>query len=689
MRLSNPRLYLTLFPAAAVLYFSVGVLGGRSPGPISAVHAREERLDGGGNCSSCHGGWFGSMTEACLACHATIDEQIGAGTGLHGALGSSKASACASCHSEHHGAGFAMVNRRSFAQAGVADPAKFDHALVGWRMDGRHLELSCAECHEQADAELLPPGGRRYGGLDRDCASCHEDPHEGRMTVACAGCHGQSSFDALHAEGHERHLPLVGGHGDLSCRACHAGGEPHALETLGAGTAPPARACAQCHASPHAAAFVAGAARASGNPEAGSCVVCHLAEHRSFRDEGLRLTPGQHDYSGFPLAAPHDRATCAQCHAPAAEEFALRYPGRGPDSCRSCHEDPHGGQFDAGRFADRGCVACHDRHRFEPHAFTPEVHARTAFPLTGAHVATACDDCHKIPQEGHPRRFAGTSASCDACHADAHAGFFALSAARRKLEPPDSCSACHLTTDFREIPEAGFDHGRWTGFVVRGAHAQSRCESCHRPREQPDGTGRSFGRVEETFGSVADCASCHVDPHEGGFDGPRAPSSIDGKTSCARCHVETSFRAFPKPFGHALFTGFPLEGAHGAAECAACHTPLRKPEPSGRTWGRARGARCADCHTDVHAGQFTRDEVTDCARCHRAADTFTNLSFRHNLDSRFPLDKTHAAVACASCHKPVREGNATFVRYRPMGRECADCHGQQEDPLRPRGKNGR
>ena len=40
-----------------------------------------------------------------------------------------------------------LANRQAFALAGVPDPARFDHQLVGFDMQGRHLELGCVECH--------------------------------------------------------------------------------------------------------------------------------------------------------------------------------------------------------------------------------------------------------------------------------------------------------------------------------------------------------------------------------------------------------------------------------------------------------------------------------------------------------------------------------------------------------------
>ena len=75
--------------------------------------------------------------------------------------------------------------------------------------------------------------------------------------------------------------------------------------------------------------------------------------------------------------------------------------------------------------------------------------------------------------------------------------------------------------------------------------------------------------------------------------------------------------------------------------------------------------------------------LTDCRRCHRpAAAAFTDLSFRHDLDSGFQLGEAHTPLACSACHLPAREDGKDFIRYRPMGGRCADCHGEDENPFR-------
>jgi hypothetical protein len=163
---------------------------------------------------------------------------------------------------------------------------------------------------------------------------------------------------------------------------------------------------------------------------------------------------------------------------------------------------------------------------------------------------------------------------------------------------------------------------------------------------------------------------------------------VAGSVGCARCHVQTSFRALAAAFDHHLWTGWRLEGAHGAARCSACHAPLADADVLGRTWARARGRRCADCHADPHAGQFATGGATDCAACHRSVAKFTDTVFRHDLHSRFRLGEAHAGLPCSACHKRERRGDVEWVRYRPLGIECVDCHGAQEEPFRRRRGKG-
>ncbi len=696
MKLHHPKLWIAMFSAAAVGYFVLSDLGRTAPGPLTGVHARVPKLSGWRSCSQCHGGLLGTMTDSCLECHTPIGAQITSGAGVHGSLPESVAKHCARCHSEHHGARFPMVNRLSFAQAGFQDIASFDHAVVGFPMDGPHLSLTCDACHVSATTRILPEGASRYLGLDRACATCHASPHVDSMSRKCADCHVQVDFDSIHAAEHAKWLPLIGAHARAGCRDCHAKDSPHALERYGGGHRPAARTCVSCHDSPHTEAFVLGNAKLQSVVPGQSCAGCHKPEHTSFRDPRLTIDARQHAESGFRIDVPHDQLGCDDCHSP-LRDYAQRYPGRGQDSCENCHGDPHRGQFRASPLAENGCVDCHLRDRFIPHTFTSDRHAQTPLPLTGRHLDTDCNNCHTKSGE-EPRKFRGVAKRCEACHEDGHAGFFEPFAAELAKQDGGTCARCHDTHAFGKIAEGSFEHGRWTGFALDGAHGQERCETCHPRRNEPDKFGRTFGRSAARFGPIQDsgrrCTPCHEDPHGGRFDNPALPATIEGRLGCARCHVQTSFRAVATDFDHERWTGFALTGKHKALDCVACHAPDGSAAASGNAWGQAKGANCSDCHQEPHRGQFAVRGKTDCARCHRPTVSFVDLLFNHDIHSRFKLGDAHRLVACAVCHrletgKNSREQDVEFVRYKPIDHKCSDCHGTRGRPFRRRNKKGR
>jgi len=713
MRLPSPKTLIAVISFVAVLCVAVVDFGRTSPGPIIAAHARVDGLSNESGCADCHGGWTSTMTESCLDCHDVIGDHIKGNYGLHGTLPELAAQNCASCHSEHHGETFQAVNDVSFARAGVPDRLAFEHQLIGFDMAGTHLELECSECHEHVDATTVPEGQHRYLGLHKRCVTCHEDVHEGAMTTECAVCHTQNTFEEHVMVGHDSFLPLVGAHGEVGCRDCHAEGDPHSLEALRGPSAlrPEPRDCRDCHDQPHADSFVREAAIANGlrapmalqgHAANALCSSCHEPEHTSFAEDAAGLTDEEHLASGFPLDVPHDDVDCASCHAPEAP-YGERYPGRRANDCAACHEDPHAGQFaglvfdavsDAfagGAVDEQGCLVCHAGTHFEPHLFTVEAHVATDLPLEGAHLDATCEACHDLGAD-EVRTFHPVDHHCDACHGDAHGGFFDAVLAAVEAPAPEhgDCARCHDPHAFSMDAGEEFDHAFWTGHELVGAHAVAACTSCHERTEEPDATGRRFGRVAEIYGPVTGCASCHDDVHESLFDRDGPFATVEGREGCARCHSTTSFRELPNGFDHGHWTGWHLLGAHAEAACTTCHAPLRRPDEAGRTWGRAAGRGCASCHASPHADQF--DAVAGlsakaCETCHQSAAAFADLSFDHDLESRFPLDEAHESVACGECHKPSEDDGV--VVYRPLSRECVDCHGVHEKALRKRQRRRR
>ena len=703
---TTPRFWLGVFGLALVFVYAMNAFSRTSPGPVSRVHGGVAGLASQSSCSDCHGGWFGDMTSSCLECHGPIREQIDAGRGLHGAQDQAMVQKCGLCHSEHHGEDFAIVNDRSFALAGFGGFAaedgtrSFDHArLTNWELTGAHDSAECSACHQLAEVEVLEQGQHRFLGLQQTCSVCHEqdhqDAHEGRMVRDCRECHGQDSWDAYEPRGHERVLELTGGHEGLDCTTCHETGSARDLLVVGTvrGRAQ-ARECIDCHDSPHQEELVTQVALQNDHTFGRACTICHTPEQTDFRDERVlgSMQAERHAATGFALAAPHDEADCSACHDPGSP-YAERHPGRTQTSCAACHEDVHRGEFDERTFAAEGCVSCHAMTHFDPPLFDAAMHERTGFPIDGAHAEQDCRSCHVPGTGAEIPHFSDADARCETCHDDAHRGAFDSVLAAAPLADvtvrSGSCSHCHDTTGFANGAREDFDHARFTEFAILGAHAQASCETCHEPSPEPDEYGRRFGRVADHFGEFRGCATCHDDPHGGDFDREGLPERVEGRSDCARCHQETSFRALHGQFDHGTWTGFALTGVH-ALRCSECHAPEDEPTREGRTFERAWGGRCADCHQDPHAGQFDRNqEPADCARCHGTETDFKTLRFRHDTHSRFDLGEQHADVACGACHQPVEVNGQSVTRYRPLPTQCADCHGNAGSPFRRRNRSRR
>ncbi len=688
----DPRPWLALVSLAAVLTLFLWETERTLPPPISAVHAQERGLASTEGCHLCHGDGERTRREACFACHEDVEAQFADGQGLHGLRVAGRELDCGHCHIEHAGREFPLVGEHSFARAGFARRAEFDHPFEGYDVAGAHDDLECAACHEHADLALLPPGARRFLGLSRDCESCHGEasPHEGRMLRSCASCHGQERPFAEVAEfEHDPRFELSGVHAVAECAACHERGTPTSIETLASAVEPPAvRACASCHEVPHAPESLANAALLGAHAGGDACSLCHLDGQSTFPDAGSTLTAALHEAFAFDLEAPHGDLECAECHGPELP-WEARFPGRARRDCAACHEDAHGGQFDGEPTA--ACVDCHGDTAFVPARFDLEQHGRCAFPLEGAHQAVTCNACHELPADGGPRTWRGVPRDCAACHADAHDGRFV-----EEDGALTDCADCHGAQAFGgEATAAEFDHGHWTSFPLDGAHGALECAACHEASAERDAAGRRFGRVADVFGgsptAARPCADCHADAHEVDFDAPGRPAAVDGRRGCARCHDSTSWRAASAAgFDHQVWTERRLGGAHLELECTTCHRRSARPDHLGRSFGRVRErfgqdvAACATCHGDPHGGLFDGahapaqvDGREGCVRCHgeRRFLPLTLAAFDHDLWTDTDLASGHRQQTCDDCHPRLAQpGPAARGRAVAQGRACDDCH---------------
>lgn len=573
-----------------------------SPGELARCHAS---LEGLRNCTRCHERGEELSAQRCVACHEEIGSQLTSNRGFHGRLpaGGQK---CESCHHEHQGRDAALIDWGPRGQAG------FEHASTGYPLRGKHAAAACTACHQPRrvkDAGVAKrladhPGMRTFLGLEDTCTACHFDEHRGQMKAACESCHDERGWRPAPGFNHARTgFALKGAHRRVGCAKCHGAVQdtataadafppPVSMRYAKLGELPHA-ACTDCHADPHKGQFKQ------------RCESCHSVESWHQVHKGA-ADPGFHDRTRFPLRGAHAQADCRACHGPFPGQRA-RFRGLPFATCTECHADAHPGQIAEPRTGPT-CDRCHGLDAFLPARFEVEDHAKTRYPLEGAHQVAACNGCHvplpalaqRIPVkvkrtlEKHDRPLAFSLAlfelmprtsRCDGCHKDPHGGQF------RGKQGRTACAECHQVQSFHAV---AFDHDKDTAFPLTGKHRAAQCSACH--------AGEKPGQPERYRGTPAACERCHADVHAGQF-----AAAPDEPTGCARCHTTADFKA--TSFQHAPpFTDFLLKGKHAAVACARCHPEVKVPGPGGAAVAVQRfkplPRTCAGCHEDAHQGSF-------------------------------------------------------------------------------------
>ena len=651
-----------------------------SPGPLARPHSA---LEGAKNCAQCHGGRAEPTTQRCLTCHREIEWLRQQGRGFH-ARGSGQG-ACSSCHPDHAGREFQLI------QWPGGSLERFDHTRgAGYALEQSHASAKCTACHttrlRTSPAAALSPrrSGAGWIGLQRDCTSCHSDPHRGSLTGACTRCHDTGRWKDAPAFDHAKtEYPLTGKHADVACAKCHLATRLRPpLDSTGRPTPVfrpvPSKDCVSCHANPHAGSLT------------GSCSRCHVTS--SFKT--IDRAAFDHDRTRYPLRGRHAGVACASCHGNSTG--SVTRPAF--STCATCHRDPHDGEATiAGKSVD--CATCHRVEGFAPATFTVDQHRGTAFPLLGRHATVPCASCHaarttRSPNAASTAAARGStgatvpirlaSARCSDCHTDAHGGQLA------NRPSGGACNSCHSVNGWTPATFGTAAHATLR-LPLDGAHATIPCSACHaakrlglRPlgNDLTAGSARVAIRPPETT-----CADCHADPHAWRSRGVAAPP-------CNACHTTRAFRPTTMDAARHASTGYPLEGAHRAAPCVACHRQADRPR-AGSTL-IAAGARvpplhldsvpstCAGCHTDPHGGRFDSVANGACDGCH-TLDAFAPAArFDHDRIARFPLEGAHQRVACTSCHRqPLGRAAGTPLVYGGLSRKCESCH--VGSPARPGG----
>lgn len=485
--------------------------------------------------------------------------------------------------------------------------------VLGNKLDNN----KCLECHKEIQTLLNQNRGYHSSKEVRgqDCAKCHSE-HHGRTF-------DMMRFDQDNFDHDLTGYDLTGAHQRIDCRDCHISEFISDRELkkrkdtfLGLNDD-----CISCHEDVH-----------QNTLSTKDCAACHSTE------EFAPATFFDHDDSDYPLVGKHREVDCIECHQKETrngKEFQ-RFTGIPFGNCIDCHDDVHEGNL------GQDCKQCHTEESFTSMSRTRRFnHNRTNFPLKGAHKAVNCAECHDLnrPVEKLFQDQLGVKTNdCIACHEDVHDNKFGT-----------NCAECHNEKSFFSVDTDGFDHNL-TDFRLKGKHQVVDCRECH---------------TESLTEPLAHntCAACHDDYHEGEFlDNGIGPD-------CVECHTEDGFEGSLYTLEQHNQSNFPLDGAHLATPCFACHLSEEK-------WTfRNIGERCVDCHDDVHEGYISATYYPnqDCESCH-VTDNWIENQFDHNLTD-FALQGKHQEVSCMECHQ-ADEATAEnrYQGFVNTPNTCAACH---------------
>ena len=482
------------------------------PGKLTARHQKYEE-----QCSLCHDrSDRNRQTQLCLDCHKDIAGDLKQQRGFHGRIAGIEHTQCRACHSEHLGRNADIVK---------LSREQFDHSRTDFDLQGAHRTLPCSACHT---------ANKPFREASAECAVCHhkDDPHEGKVSRDCTGCHDSSAWSHISYDHAHTTFPLRDKHAELACAACHFGNRYK--ETP--------QECIACHAVDDV----------HHGERGGKCADCHTT--KSWKNSKF----DHQKETGFALEGVHDRIACNDCHRSGNLKDKL------PRDCIGCHrgQDPHAGRL------GRDCASCHGNEKWTPADFD---HTRdTKWPLSGKHAKVPCHNCHTAavatqklatdcigchrPHDVHAGRL---GKRCDDCHntegwrSGVSFDHDLTSYPLVGLHVAVPCEQCHLTRQYRDVGHQcldchrrddvhkgdlgkdcarchspngwrlwEFDHGKETGFALSGAHGKLACEACHR-------------RPPDELKLKEDCLSCHEkdDVHLGQYG-----------RFCDRCHTTISFK---------------------------------------------------------------------------------------------------------------------------------------------------
>jgi hypothetical protein len=504
---------------------------------------------------------------------------------------------------------------------------------------GQRLKaFQCLECHQILKEEISQKKGLHSRSGYQECQKCHVE-HHGRDFDLIWWENGKENFK------HElTGFTLLGQHLKLKCNQCHR--EKYITEKtkftnqgkdlnhtfLGL-----SQNCRNCHMDEHRGQL------------SSTCLDCHSME-------GWKPAPDfNHSKTKFVLTGKHKNVQCARCHKEITDnkyeedKTFLKFAGLQYQTCTNCHKDVHQNKF------GQNCAKCHNTTGWANYNSNQFDHTRTKFPLKGIHQRVACEKCHTPGQPLTGLKFS----RCKDCHQDYHRGQFT-----NRIQK-GACEECHTVDGFTPSTFTTESHNK-TQFSLQGAHLAIPCIACHKKTVSQS----AVATIQFTFASFT-CPTCHQNPHA---------KSVDKfllNKGCDSCHILDSWRTVQ--FDHNQ-TNFSLEFKHNQTPCKSCHFPKMKNINLKKYEFVKLNRDCQNCHKDPHNGQFmeansSAKKNVRCDKCHTPRDWKAD-KFDHNLQASFKLEGAHEHITCDKCHLSITISNVTFVQYKPIPHNCADCHGK-------------
>ena len=615
------------------------------------------------NCASCHNGNYNTTPNTCYGCHksnyessvdpnhiaahfetdciqchgqnnwlpATFDHD-----GLHFPIYSGQHvgawTQCVDCHSNQNDfsqfnctnchinpetdqshlsvGGYSYNDNACFAchPTGSADLI-FDHNSTSFPLTGAHISVECISCHITG-----------FNATSTECFSCHQTdfntsinpPHQALgFPTDCASCHTtQMGWAPAQFPIHDNFYPLTGAHAAIAneCATCHNGDYINTPNT-----------CVGCHQTDFNGTTDPNHTTANFPTD---CASCHS-------ENSWVPSTFEHDAMYYPIySGAHNGVwnQCAECHQNPSDFTQF--------TCTTCHQNPETNDQHATvngySYNSNACLACHPTGEADG-AFD---HNTTNFPLTGAHTAVDCIQCHA-------NGYSGTPTNCDACHTLDYNS--SINPPHQALGFPTDCATCH-TTQVGWAPAQFPIHDNF--YPLTGAHAAiaNECAVCHNG---------------DYINTPNECVGCHQTDFNTSINPPH--QALGFPTDCASCHT-TQVGWAPAQFPiHDNF--YPLTGAHAAIanDCAACHNGDYINTPN-----ECVGCHQTDFNTSINPPHQALGFPTDCASCHTTQVGWAPAQFPIH-DNFYPLTGAHAAIAneCATCH------NGDYIN---TPNTCVGCH---------------